>query len=129
MTTNSFTLPRFVSERLAQKSALRNVGLVVVASLFIAISAQVSIPLMPVPMTLQPVAILLVGAALGSSRGASAAALYLLEGFSGMPVFAGMIGATLIGIFIIPMLYVTFQGLREATSRRFGRPSPPAGTR
>ncbi len=89
MTTNSFTLPRFVSERLAQKSALRNVALVVVASLFIAISAQVSIPLMPVPMTLQPVAILLVGAALGSSRGASAAALYLLEGLSGMPVFAG----------------------------------------
>ena len=42
----------------------------------------------------------------------------------GMPVFAGMIGATLIGIFIIPMLYVTFQGLREATSRRFGRASP-----
>lgn len=38
----------------------------------------------------------------------------------GMPVFAGMIGATLIGIFIIPMLYVTFQSLREATSRRFG---------
>ncbi len=40
----------------------------------------------------------------------------------GMPVFAGMIGATLIGIFIIPMLYVTFQSLREATSRRFGGP-------
>ncbi|MCC6718781.1 MAG: efflux RND transporter permease subunit [Acetobacteraceae bacterium] len=38
----------------------------------------------------------------------------------GMPVFAGMIGATAIGIFIIPMLYVTFQSLREATSRRFG---------
>ena len=38
----------------------------------------------------------------------------------GMPVFAGMIGATVIGIFIIPMLYVTFQSLREATSRRFG---------
>ena len=42
----------------------------------------------------------------------------------GMPVFAGMIGATLIGIFIIPMLYVTFQSLREATSRRFGGTPP-----
>jgi multidrug efflux pump subunit AcrB len=38
----------------------------------------------------------------------------------GMPVFAGMIAATLIGIFIIPMLYVTFQTLREAAHRRFG---------
>jgi len=89
MTTRSITLPRFVSERFTQKSAVRNVALVVAASLLIAISAQISIPLKPVPRTLQPVAILLVGAALGSRRGASAAALYLLEGLSGMPVFAG----------------------------------------
>jgi biotin transport system substrate-specific component len=88
MTTNSFTLPRLVSERIAQKSAVRNAALVVAASLLIALAAQISIPLQPVPMTLQPVAILLVGAALGSSRGAAAAALYLLEGLSGMPVFA-----------------------------------------
>ena len=38
----------------------------------------------------------------------------------GMPVFGGMILATAIGIFLIPMLYVTFQGLRERTSRLFG---------
>ncbi len=44
----------------------------------------------------------------------------------GMPVFAGMIGATLIGIFIIPMLYVTFQTMREATHRRFRGNRPPA---
>jgi HAE1 family hydrophobic/amphiphilic exporter-1 len=31
----------------------------------------------------------------------------------GTPVFAGMIGASLIGIFVIPMLYVTFQTMRE----------------
>ncbi len=36
----------------------------------------------------------------------------------GLPVFAGMIAASAIGIFLIPMLYVTFQSLREATSRR-----------
>jgi hydrophobe/amphiphile efflux-1 (HAE1) family protein len=35
----------------------------------------------------------------------------------GLPVFAGMIAASTIGIFLIPMLYVTFQSLREATSR------------
>ncbi|MFA6955173.1 MAG: biotin transporter BioY [Thermoanaerobaculia bacterium] len=96
MTTSSFTLPRFVSERLTQNSAVRNVALVVAASFLIAISAQIAIPLQPVPMTLQPVAILLVGAALGSKRGASAAALYLLEGLSGMPVFAGGAGGPLV---------------------------------
>ncbi|MDQ1079636.1 efflux RND transporter permease subunit [Pseudoroseomonas cervicalis] len=37
------------------------------------------------------------------------------------PVFAGMIAASTIGIFMIPMLYVVFQRMREATHRRFGR--------
>jgi hydrophobe/amphiphile efflux-1 (HAE1) family protein len=37
----------------------------------------------------------------------------------GTPVFAGMIAATGIGLFVIPMLYVTFQSLRERTSARF----------
>lgn len=35
----------------------------------------------------------------------------------GTPVFAGMIAATSIGVFLIPMLYVTFQTLRERVSR------------
>ena len=37
----------------------------------------------------------------------------------GTPVFAGMIAASAIGLFIIPMLYVTFQSLRERGSARF----------
>ncbi|CAH2604263.1 Efflux pump membrane transporter BepG [Rhodovastum atsumiense] len=41
----------------------------------------------------------------------------------GMPVFAGMIAASTVGIFVIPMLYVTFQSLREAAKRRLGRPT------
>ena len=44
----------------------------------------------------------------------------------GTPVFAGMIAASVVGIFLIPMLYVAFQGLREATTRRFGgKPKVP----
>ncbi len=38
----------------------------------------------------------------------------------GMPVFAGMIAASAIGIFIIPMLYVTFQSMREGRRRDLG---------
>jgi len=36
----------------------------------------------------------------------------------GTPVFGGMLGASLFGIFVIPMLYVVFQWLRERTARR-----------
>jgi hydrophobe/amphiphile efflux-1 (HAE1) family protein len=39
----------------------------------------------------------------------------------GTAVFAGMIAASTIGIFLIPMLYVTFQGFRERVWRAFGR--------
>jgi multidrug efflux pump subunit AcrB len=38
----------------------------------------------------------------------------------GTPVFGGMLAASLIGIFIIPMLYVVFQTMREGVKRRFG---------
>jgi multidrug efflux pump subunit AcrB len=37
----------------------------------------------------------------------------------GTPVFAGMIAASALGIFMIPMLYVTFQSMREWTKTRF----------
>ena len=36
----------------------------------------------------------------------------------GTPVFAGMIAASFLGIFVIPILYVTFQGLRERIKGR-----------
>jgi len=38
----------------------------------------------------------------------------------GTAVFAGMIVASSIGIFLIPMLYVTFQSMRERVKARFG---------
>jgi multidrug efflux pump subunit AcrB len=38
----------------------------------------------------------------------------------GTPVFAGMIASSTIGIFLIPMLYVTFQSAREGIKRRLG---------
>jgi len=41
----------------------------------------------------------------------------------GTPVFAGMIAASTLGIFLIPMLYVTFQTMREWTKARFGKKS------
>jgi biotin transport system substrate-specific component len=68
----------------------RQAALVVAASLFVAICAHITIPLMPltpVPLTVQNLGVLLVGLLLGSRRGFVALALYLIEGASGLPVF------------------------------------------
>ncbi len=68
-----------------------NVALVGGASIFIALMAQLTLylPFSPVPVTGQTLAVLLVGALLGSKRGGLAALAYLAEGVGGMPVFAG----------------------------------------
>jgi HAE1 family hydrophobic/amphiphilic exporter-1 len=44
------------------------------------------------------------------------------------PVFGGMIAASLLGIFVIPMLYVVFQWLRERTARRSAEVQVQLGT-
>ena len=56
----------------------------------VALSAQVAIPVpfSPVPMTLQPLAVLLVGGLFGATAGAGALVLYLVAGAFGLPVFA-----------------------------------------
>ncbi|MGN1287292.1 MAG: efflux RND transporter permease subunit, partial [Bradyrhizobium sp.] len=41
----------------------------------------------------------------------------------GTAVFGGMLAASSIGIFLVPMLFVTFQGWREGVKNRFGRRS------
>jgi biotin transport system substrate-specific component len=74
----------------SRNEAARNVALVVAASLFVALCARVTIPLMPltpVPLTVQNLGVLLVGLLLGSRRGFAALALYLMEGAIGLPVF------------------------------------------
>jgi biotin transport system substrate-specific component len=70
---------------------VRSIALVIGGAIFVGLSAQVAIPLpfTPVPLTLQTFSVLLVGAALGSVRGASSMALYLLAGMAGVPWFAG----------------------------------------
>ena len=83
---------------------IRQVALVVGASLFVALCARITIPLpsTPVPLTVQNFGVLLVGLLLGSRRGFAALLLYLAEGAIGLPVFnptgvggvAQLLGAT-----------------------------------
>jgi biotin transport system substrate-specific component len=83
-----------------QRSWLLDAVLVVLFSAFVALTAQVEIPLWPVPLTLQTLGVLFTGAVLGSRRGALALLLYLTEGALGLPVFAG--GASGVGYMLGP---------------------------
>lgn len=68
----------------------RNAALVVAGAALTALAAQVAftVPWTPVPYTLQTGAVLLVGTALGTLRGALSMLLYVLVGAAGLPVFA-----------------------------------------
>jgi biotin transport system substrate-specific component len=69
---------------------VRDVALIMVGAGLTGLAAQVSIhtSLSPVPITLQTLAVLVVGASLGSVRGVLSMLLYLLAGGFGVPWFA-----------------------------------------
>jgi biotin transport system substrate-specific component len=107
----------------------KQAGIVIGASLVVALCARVTVPLpfTPVPLTLQNFGVLAVALALGSRRGFAALALYLAEGAAGLPVFnpagaggvAQLLGAT--GGFLMAYPFVAFVAgwIYERTSRRF----------
>jgi biotin transport system substrate-specific component len=70
----------------------RNAVLVLAGSALMALSAQVAVPMWPVPITLQTLAIPLVVALLGRRLGTAAVVAYLAEGALGLPVFQGFAG-------------------------------------
>ena len=74
---------------LAPLDFVRQVGLVIGFSLLTALSAQIVIPVPPVPFTAQTFAVVLTGALLGSRLGAIAMIVYLIEGAFGLPFFSG----------------------------------------
>ncbi|TAN31123.1 MAG: biotin transporter BioY [Castellaniella sp.] len=64
------------------------IGLVLMGTLILAASAQISIPMWPVPLTMELYAVMLIGAFFGWRLGAVTIAAWLLEGALGLPVFA-----------------------------------------
>jgi biotin transport system substrate-specific component len=96
MTMNASLL----SDRLWPATGLaRNAVLAVVGSLIVAAAAQVNVPMAPVPLTLQSLAVLMIGAAYGSRLGAATMALYALQGAIGLPVFAGFKSGVMLASF------------------------------
>jgi biotin transport system substrate-specific component len=86
------------SAALAVPSSVRSRALAALAgAIAVALAAQVSVPFpgTPVPWSLAPLAVLIVGGLLGARVGAAALVTYLVLGAAGLPVFAplGLPGA------------------------------------
>jgi biotin transport system substrate-specific component len=90
MSTATLTAPVLI-DRLVPAARWRDAVVVLGGALFVALLAQVQIPLgfTPVPITGQTLGVALTGAALGSRRGPLSLALYLLLGAVGAPFYAG----------------------------------------
>lgn len=78
-----------------RETLLRAVALSLAGSVLLAISAHLKVPFWPVPMTLQTLVVLLMGAFAGPMVALGAVLAYLAEGLVGLPVFAqgGGLGA------------------------------------
>src|ERR1700712_503177 len=77
-----------LADRLIPRSLVADTALVVAGAALTAGLAQVVVPLWPVPITGQTLAVLLVGGTLGSVRGTLAMVLYAVIGILGLPVFS-----------------------------------------
>ncbi len=71
------------------RSLLRDAAIALAATGLLTLSAKVQVPFYPVPMTMQSLVVLVIGAALGWRLGTATVMLYMLEGMAGLPVFAG----------------------------------------
>lgn len=130
MTQMALDYPRTL---LAPKTSISRFALVLGGATFIALAAQISIPLpfTPVPITGQTFAVLLVGTAFGTALGVASVALYVAVGVAGLPVFAehkhgweivtSASGGYLFGFIIAAML--TGELARRGWDRSFGTSS------
>ncbi|CAO1652228.1 biotin transporter BioY [Salinibacterium sp. NSLL150] len=89
MSTLTLTLGRpTLADTVFSRSLATDITLVAAGAALTAVMAQVVVPLYPVPITGQTLAVLLVGASLGATRGAISMTLYALLGLVGLPVFS-----------------------------------------
>lgn len=72
----------------ASRPVWLSTAIVLAGSLLLAVAAQISVPMLPVPMTMQTYAVLLLGALLGWRLAGLSTLLYLAEAAIGLPVLA-----------------------------------------
>jgi len=77
-----------LADRVFPRSLVLDIVLVVAGAALTGVFAQIAVPIWPVPITGQTLAVLLVGASLGAVRGGLSLGLYMVLGLAGLPVFA-----------------------------------------
>ena len=113
-------------DRLHLSSRAREAALTLTGILLLFASAQITIPLQPIPITLQTVAVMLIGLTFAMRPALNAVALYLTIGARGAPVFGdwsggiikifGPSGGYLIGFFAAVLAMTTFRKFISASS-------------
>lgn len=90
-----------ISRPVSSTRLLHPAAAVLLGSAFVALCAHISIPLVftPVPLTLQNFAVLVIGLLLEPAAAFAALVLYLIEGASGLPVFAPSVPGGLLHLF------------------------------
>ena len=112
----------------------RDLTMIAVSAALLCIAGPLSIPAGPVPLSLATFAVYMAGAVLGAKKGAAAAALYLLIGIIGVPVFsgfesgfqklAGPTGGYLLGY--LPCAFLTGIGTEKSAGRKWFLPAMAA---
>jgi biotin transport system substrate-specific component len=77
-----------LADQFITRSIATDAALVVAGAAVTAVAAQIAVPLWPVPITGQTLAVLLVGSTLGATRGALSMVLYAILGVVGLPIFS-----------------------------------------
>ena len=78
--------------RLQDSSLAFRAGAVIAGTMLLALSSYIEVPMIPVPMTMQTLAVTMVGALYGWRLGAATIVAWLIEGAMGLPVLAGGMG-------------------------------------
>ena len=124
--SNSLSWIELVTNKLNKNKIfnLANISTVLFGSIILIISAKIKVDLYPVPMTLQPLAVLMIGMLFGRNLAIATIGLYILQGIAGFPVFA--YGGGLLYLFgptggFIVWFFIAGLVLGELADRGWGR--------
>ena len=76
-------------KNLKSSKIIKYAFIALIGSIALAVSSKIKIPFYPVPMTMQTLVVIMIGAAFGWKLGLATVSLYLFEGIIGLPVFSG----------------------------------------
>ena len=92
--TNSMNTETWIENIISKNTENKNMKIlfsiimVFLGSLLLIASAKIKVPLYPVPMTLQPLAVLMIAMLFGRNLATLTVGLYIFKGIIGLPVFA-----------------------------------------